>query len=117
MSQAKHISVGIIGTGSCIPDVTVSRTFWQQFMGLMGRPDVPDGTGMLFPGCNAVHTFWMRCTIDVVYIDADGVVVEAKTMPPSKVDMPRKGVKSTLEIGEGQAAKLGITAGARLSFS
>ena len=50
----------------------VARTFRERARGLIGRPSPPPGEGMLITRCNAIHTFFMRYPIDVVFLDRDG---------------------------------------------
>jgi len=51
-------------------------SFWGKFMGLMGRPALPDGEGLWLPGGNGIHMMFMRFPIDCVFVTrpgADGV--------------------------------------------
>ena len=65
--------------------VEVARTAAEQERGLMGRREVPAGTGMLFPfSPAAVQSFWMRDTLvplDIAWV-RDGRVVGATRMTP-----------------------------------
>lgn len=49
----------------------VARNFLERARGLIARPPPPAGTGLLIPKCNAVHTFFMRYSIDVIFLDRD----------------------------------------------
>ncbi len=44
---------------------------WPRFVGLMGRKTLPVGHGLYFPRCRSVHTFFMRFSIDLLYVDAE----------------------------------------------
>lgn len=48
----------------------------SRLRGLIGRPGLAAGEGLLFPKCNSVHMWFMRFPIDVVFIatrrNADG---------------------------------------------
>jgi len=46
--------------------------------GLLGRDSFPDGSAMIIAPSNAIHTFWMRFAIDVVFVRRDGVVVKVQ---------------------------------------
>lgn len=63
--------------------------------GLMGRTDVPAGTGMIFVFPDAaIRSFWMKnCVtdIDLVFLDARGSVTAVHRM---KVDPPRLATES-----------------------
>ena len=46
--------------------------------GLLGRESLPDGEGLWIVPCEAVHTFWMRFPIDLVYLDRRHQVVKIR---------------------------------------
>lgn len=46
----------------------VAESFVDRFMGLMGKTAFSSGQGMLFPRCNSVHVWFMRISIDVVFL-------------------------------------------------
>jgi uncharacterized membrane protein (UPF0127 family) len=46
--------------------------------GLLGRDSFPDGSAMIIAPSNAIHTFWMRFAIDVVFVRRNGVVVKVQ---------------------------------------
>ena len=54
----------------------VAKTFWQRFMGLMGRKSLPPGEGLLILKCNSIHTCFMRFAIDATFLDGDDNVVK-----------------------------------------
>lgn len=64
----------------------------ERRRGLMGREDVPDGTGMLFLFEEAApRSFWMKDTLvplDIAWI-RDGHVVGVTTMPPCGSGTPQ----------------------------
>jgi len=83
--------------------VFVARTFRHRLLGLMGRRSLPSGYAVLFPGCDSVHTAWMRMPIDVVFLDADGGVLELRpSVPPWRIARCR-GAAAVLECGAGRA--------------
>ena len=47
--------------------------------GLLGRECLPDGEGLWIVPCEAVHTFWMRFPIDLVYLNRRHQVVKIRT--------------------------------------
>ena len=86
--------------------------------GLMHRPSVPDGTGMLFDmGSVGPHRFWMKGTLvplDMVYIAPDGAIVDiARNAVPLDEGLYGAGVLSryVLEVPGGWCARHGVEAG------
>ena len=67
----------------CGVRVTVARGFFARLLGLMGRRTFPEGEGMLFLRCAAIHTCFMRFPIDAVFLD-DGFrpVKTVRNVPP-----------------------------------
>jgi len=56
-------------------DAEVARGPWRDFMGLMGRADLPAGAGLVLSRTRGVHTHFMRFPIDVVFYDRRRIVV------------------------------------------
>ncbi len=86
--------------------------------GLMHRPSVPDGTGMLFDmGSVGPHRFWMKNTLvplDMVYISPDQTVVDvARNTTPLDQSLYGAGVLSryVLEVPGGWCTRNGVEAG------
>jgi uncharacterized membrane protein (UPF0127 family) len=47
--------------------------------GLLGRKGLDAGEAMLLSPCHAVHTWFMRFAIDVVFLDSDWTVVRLRS--------------------------------------
>lgn len=103
------------GNEVIIPNCRVADDFLSRFKGLMGQTSVPADGALFFPRCNSIHTFFMRMPIDVVFVDRNGMVQEVvASLAPWRMLIPRRHVKHTLELGAGQAKRLGIERGVRL---
>ena len=51
--------------------------------GLLGRDSLANGSAMVIAPSNAIHTFWMRFAIDVLFVRRNGTVVKvARNVPP-----------------------------------
>lgn len=95
--------------------VRVAETAWERTRGLLGREMLQPGEGLLILRCGSVHTFGMRYRIDVVFLDAQGVVRRvAKSLAPARMAWCRSG-RHVLELAGGQAEALGLTPGMRLA--
>ena len=57
------------------PRVRVADTRWTRLRGLLGRPRLRTGEGLLLTPSRGVHTWWMRYPIDVVFLGSEGQVV------------------------------------------
>lgn len=99
-------------------EIEIAETLEEKSRGLMFRPKIPDGTGMLFPyGTPQEITMWMKNTyasLDMVFIRADGTVhrIETNTEPMSERVIASEGpVVAVLELAAGASAKYGLKAG------
>jgi uncharacterized membrane protein (UPF0127 family) len=52
----------------------VAATSWRRMRGLLGRPPLAPGQGLLIRPCQGVHTLGMAYPIDVVHLDRELVV-------------------------------------------
>src|SRR2546421_8542858 len=50
----------------------IADTLWKQTVGLLGRNGLPPEGGLWLEPCNGIHTFGMRFSIDVLFLDAEG---------------------------------------------
>lgn len=99
-----------------VPTVETAGSFSLGAMrGLIGRTSIGPGEGLLLRdplGC--IHTFGMRCDIDIVFLSRTLRVLEvAASVPPRRLRWARGGV-AQLELAGGQAASNGLVPGRRL---
>ncbi len=106
------------GKGLVVFDIEVAETDAEKALGLMFRKRLDPGKGMLFPYSEPDEiSMWMRNTfvsLDMVFVGKDGRVhrVEERTEPMSeKIILSQGPVTAVLEIGAGEAERLGIKAG------
>ena len=85
--------------------------------GLLGRKELPDGEGILLRPAGSVHTFFMRFSIDVVFLSREGEVLKvARALPPWRTAAARR-AKAVLELAADEADRRGIRVGSRLDLS
>lgn len=102
----------------------IAATDEEKALGLMWRREIPRGRGMYFPFSEpGYHPFWMlHCLVplDLVWLDENGVVVHvvdgAAPCPaePCPSYTPSAPATQVIEVGAGEAHRLGIAPGARL---
>ena len=81
-------------------DVAIAGDPVSRGIGLLGRASVAAHEGLMIGGCSAVHTMFMRATIDLFFLDRDGVVVRAvAAVPPGRLSVSARGARSVLELG------------------
>ena len=81
--------------------------------GLLGRDGLAESALVIAP-CNLVHTFFMRFSIDTVFVDRDGMVIGIRhDIPPNRVS-GAWGAFATIELAAGQARRIDLRRGDRL---
>ncbi|MFT5032287.1 MAG: uncharacterized membrane protein (UPF0127 family) [Bacteroidia bacterium] len=57
-------------------NVMIADSFWLRLRGLLARPPLIVQQSMWIAHCDSVHSFFMRYSIGVVFLDTSGVVVK-----------------------------------------
>jgi uncharacterized protein len=91
--------------------------------GLMGRTQVPQGSGMVFLyPADVTEAFWMKNTLvplSIAFVAADGRVVSVAEMSPCKADpcptyAPAASYRYAVELAAGSFGAAGVGPGARV---
>ncbi|MBI5879834.1 MAG: DUF192 domain-containing protein [Chloroflexi bacterium] len=91
--------------------------FADRLLGLMGRPALPPGGGLVLYDTNWIHMFWMRFPLDCVYIDRRGVVVGLEPgLRPNTLGKPFWRAWATLELPAGAIAASATQVGDQLEL-
>lgn len=122
----QHLATVVVRAPKAELTLQVATTEAQRELGLMSVTKLRPHTGMVFvfPGDDQV-AFWMKDTfipLDMVFVSRDGTVrTVAANVPATSADtpddeIPRRNARAmyVIELAAGEAAKDGITAGARL---
>lgn len=114
MAQALNETKGIM----VADEVRMARSWWARFRGLMLRKSLPEGHGLLIDPCSSIHCMFMRFPIDVIFLDADGVVTKvAVSVKPWWGAALGGGGRKALEVASGAAARAQVEAGDRIVIS
>lgn len=99
-----------------VPRAWHAISAWERTRGLLGRPALQTGEGMLIRECRLVHTLGMRYALDLVFLDNSGCVKKL-------VDNLRPGrmagslhAHQTLELAPGTLASINLKAGDTLTW-
>ncbi|HEU5064551.1 MAG TPA: DUF192 domain-containing protein [Gaiellaceae bacterium] len=96
---------------------TVADNPLRRMKGLLGRDGLESGEGLLLRPASAVHTYFMRFPIDVVFLDAALVVVGISDDVDPWRATSRRGAKAVLELPAGESARRGLAVGDRLELA
>ncbi|MEV6331747.1 DUF192 domain-containing protein [Streptomyces sp. NPDC051909] len=95
--------------GGRVP-LEIAATYESRRRGLLGRDGI-DGALLITP-TNSIHTFGMRFTLDIAYLDRSFTVLDVVTMRPGRLGMVRLRGRHVLEAEGGTMAGWGLRRGA-----
>ena len=76
------------------------KTFYSRFKGFMFEKNIDKA--LLFDKCNSIHTFFMKCNIDIIMCDNNNIILfYYKNLPKNKIIWPKKGVRKVFETPSG----------------
>jgi uncharacterized membrane protein (UPF0127 family) len=79
-------------------DAVVAADRRLRLLGLMGLPREAAPPALLIPRCSAVHTFWMRFPLDLVFLAGDGTELDRMRGVAPRRLARRRGAHAVLEI-------------------
>ncbi len=107
-----------VSTGSLVADrVGVASTRAERAVGLLSRTGLEPGEALWIVPSRGVHTWGMKFTIDILALDAEGVVIDqVSSLKPWRIRLPRRGTAGVLELPAGTLARSGTVMGHRIEF-
>ena len=98
--------------------VLMAETPWQRFVGLMGKRELAAYAGLCLRPCSSIHMFFMRISVDAVFLDKDGVAVRIyPSLRPWRVTRVVRKAKSCIELPAGRLAAVGVNVGDQLTLA
>ncbi|MCK8059957.1 MULTISPECIES: DUF192 domain-containing protein [unclassified Fusibacter] len=78
-------------------EVVKMETFFTRLTGLMGRSTIDSGKFYLLTPCSSIHTFFMKLSLDVVFVDeTDQILALHRNIGKNKM-LYHRGAKAVLE--------------------
>ncbi|WP_304508795.1 DUF192 domain-containing protein [Anaerotignum sp.] len=88
--------------------VRIANNFFSRFVGLMGRKKLDSGEGLFLLGTPSIHCFFMKITIDAIYLSKDMKVLGVETLRPWRMGKYMKKTAHVLELKEGTALNVRV---------
>lgn len=117
--KSKQIRVQNLKTKAILTDpCDVAESFMKRLIGLMGHSQLSEGHGLWFPRCNSIHMWFMRVSLDVIFLkksgDGSGYVVtsaHSSVRPWRLLPLWDDQATDTLELPSGVIQKQGVHVG------
>lgn len=98
-----------------VPRLKEARTSYDRTVGLLGLKELPSDQGLWIHRCNSIHTFFMKFSIDCVFMNKNFEVVSVVTdVQPWRLVFPRWGASSVVELAAGVAKPWNLEKGEKL---
>lgn len=90
----------IADTGDVLADkVLIADNPWLRFKGLMGKPTLADGEGLLLSPCSSIHSCFMNFEFDALFLDKDNRIIHIeRAMRPWRLSKIVWKAKKVLEL-------------------
>lgn len=89
-----------------------ANTFSKRLKGLMFKKDPLVNEGLWITPCNSIHMFFMKFSIDAIFLNKNGRVVKlVEGLKPWQIVSPVKDAHSVIELPIGTIQKLRLTPG------
>jgi uncharacterized protein len=99
-----------------VPRVELALDSASRRKGLLGREGLEKGTGLVIAPSNAVHTFFMRFSIDIVFLHRSGRVLKIRHQVPARRLAVSATAHAVLELPAGAASEAGLKIGQQLAL-
>lgn len=89
--------------------VAQARGWVGRGWGLIGKKELPEGSGLWLSHTSAIHTLGLRFPIDVLFLDGEGRTAGvAQRVGPNRLYCGRRGAHSVVELAAGALAKVSL---------
>ena len=98
--------------------VGIADRWWSRLRGLLGRPPLDEGEGLLLVPCRSIHMLGMTFALDVAFLDDRGVVIALyHALPPGSRTRWHKHARYALELAAGTLVATHTAVGHTLEWS
>lgn len=96
----RYATATIAETGETLADkVLIADNPWLRFKGLMGKPALADGEGLLLSPCSSIHSCFMKFEFDALFLDKDNRIIHIeRAMKPWRFSKVIWKAKKVLEL-------------------
>jgi uncharacterized protein len=115
---ANYMRLVLARNGNIVAEEVQSAfTFFRRLKGLMFTKSLPSGSCLHIRPCRSVHTFFMKYTIDILYLDAKNNIIGVEAnLKPGKLGAIYPNSVSVIELPEGTIQQNGIQIGQAVWF-
>ncbi len=96
-------------------NLTKPKSFFKRNNGLMFKDRLKKDEALMITGCNCIHTFFMKFSIDVIYLNKNLEIKKIKkNIKPFRLTLPVWSARSVIECTTGNHKVNELQVGDRL---
>lgn len=96
-------------------DLENADSHWKRMKGLLGREGLEDHRALWIKPCSSIHTYFMKFSIDVAFVDRDLKVTRVcQDIKPGKLVFSPLRTHSVFEFNSGNLKQQAIEVGDQL---
>lgn len=108
--------------GTNLDRAEMADSFFSRFRGLMLKKNIERGLILKIPAGrgrrgSAIHMFFMRIPLDLVFLNEEKVVVDTVTLKPWQTYTPKSPARYVIEFKTGVLSRSSTVIGDELDFS
>jgi len=89
----------------------------QRMKGLLGQDSLSANEALILKPCSSIHTFFMRFSIDVLFLDKNMQIVKLfRNMPPNRLSPVVWGSRIAIELPAGKTSQTNTQIGDIVEF-
>ncbi|OVE75378.1 hypothetical protein BVX97_04715 [bacterium E08(2017)] len=97
-------------------NVNIAEKLSERMVGLLAHKELPAEHALWIDPCSSIHTFMMKFSIDVIFLDRDMTVVKiCRDVAPGNMVFGGMSARSTVEIASGWLAEDMLKVGQKLT--
>ncbi|RJO65048.1 MAG: DUF192 domain-containing protein [Candidatus Omnitrophota bacterium] len=98
-------------------NVIIADSLFSRMKGLLGREKLGPNEALMLKPCNAIHTFFMRFSIDCLFMDENNRIVKSiADFAPWHISRPYFKSRFVIELPAGTIAATNTREGDLISF-
>ena len=108
--------------GLRLGEVDLADSFMSRFLGLMFKNNIERGLILKLPSSrsrrgSAIHMFFMKFPLDIIFADSDKKIVDMVSIEPWKTYTPKAPAKYVIEMEKGTINTFNLQIGDELDFT
>jgi uncharacterized membrane protein (UPF0127 family) len=93
----------------------IARNTFTRFIGLMGRKSLVTGEALVLYPCSGIHTYFMRFSIDCIFLDQNNCVIHIiRNLKPWKITPIIHNSRTVIELPGNSLSELDAELGDKI---